>query len=102
MLGVSVALTATPITSLMIDIVPERHRTMASATLNLAKKMGSSLGMGTVMLIFSLLLGSAKLTGVANDDFLHSMRVIMLIFAFLSTVPLIYAIVHVIRRKERS
>lgn len=102
MLGVSVALTATPITSLMIDNVPERHRTMASATLNLAKKMGSSLSMGTVMLIFSLLLGSVKLTGVANDDFLGSMRVILLIFALLSTVPLIYAVVHVIRRKRRS
>ena len=100
MLGVSVALTATPITSLMIDNVPERHRTMASATLNLAKKMGSSLSMGTVMLIFSLLLGSAKLTGVANDDFLGSMRVILLIFALLSTVPLIYGVVHVIRKRR--
>ncbi len=102
MLGVSVALTATPITSLMIDNVPEQHRTMASATLNLAKKMGSSMSMGTVMLIFSLLLGSATLTGVANDDFLGSMRLILVIFACLSTVPLVYAIVHVIRRVRRS
>ncbi|RKZ05939.1 hypothetical protein DRQ25_15055 [Candidatus Fermentibacteria bacterium] len=49
-----------------------------------------------------LLLGSVKLAGVANDDFLGSMRLILVIFASLSTVPLIYGIVHLIRKSRIS
>jgi MFS family permease len=101
-LGVSTALTANTIPGLMIGNVEPKHRTMASATLNLARKMGGSMSMGTVMLFISILLGTAKLADVENHDFLICMRSILFVFAFLSTVPLIYSIIHVVRKKRQE
>ncbi len=49
--------------------------------------------MGTVMLIFSLLLGSVKLAGVSNNDFLNCMKTILLVFAVHSAVPLVLSII---------
>lgn len=94
LLGISSAMAGAPSASLMFDSVSAEHRSMASATLNLANKMGRSLSMGTVMLLFSLLLGSVHLSGVSGGDFLSCMRVILLIFAALSAISWIYAAIH--------
>lgn len=99
LLGVSAALVGAPSASLIMDNVADEHRSMASATLNLARKMGKSLSMGTVMLLFSVLLGSVHLSGVSNDDFMGCMHLIMLIFVSLSAVSWIYAFIH--RRRNR-
>lgn len=94
LLGISSAMAGAPSTSLMFGSVPDEHRSMASATLNLANKMGRSLSMGTVMLLFSLLLGSVHLSNVSGGDFLSCMRTILLIFAVLSAISWIYAAIH--------
>lgn len=78
----------------------DEHRSVASATLNLARKMGKSLSMGTVMLLFSVLLGSVHLSGVSNDDFMDCMHLFMLIFVSLSAVSWIYAFIH--RRRNQN
>jgi|GEM_PF-6049369 len=94
LLGVSSALAGAPSASLMLDNVSAEHRGMASATLNLAQKMGRSLSMGTVMLLFSLILGSVHLAEVTHTDYLSCMRIILLVFAALSGISFVYAVIH--------
>jgi hypothetical protein len=91
-------MTVNTIPGLVISRVAPEQRIMASATLNLSRKMGSSMSMGVVMLFVSVLLGKAELDGVRGTDFLVCMRAILLVFMFLSAVPLTYAAIHYWRK----
>jgi len=92
LLGLATALAGAPSTSLIFRSVPDEHHGMASATLNLAQKMGSSLSMGTLMLLFSLLLGSAQFADLSEAGFLSCMRTTYLVFAALSAASWLYAV----------
>jgi MFS family permease len=91
LLGLATALSGAPSTSLMFRSVPDEHRGMASATMNLAQKMGSSLSMGTLMLLFSLLLGSVQFSDLSPASFLSCMHLTFLVFAALSAGSWLYA-----------
>jgi MFS family permease len=92
LLGLATALAGAPSTSLMLRSVPDEHRGTASATMNLAQKMVSSLSMGTLMLLFSLLLGSVQFSDLSPAGFLSCMRLTFLVFAALSAGSWLYSV----------
>ena len=82
-LGFGFALFSSPNTNAVMSAVEKRDFGLASAVLSTMRLSGQMLSMGTAVLIFSLIIGRAKITPDVYPQFLRSARVGFLFFAVL-------------------
>jgi EmrB/QacA subfamily drug resistance transporter len=82
-LGFGFALFSSPNTNAVMSSVERRDFGLASAVLSTMRLTGQMLSMGTTVLIFSLVIGRAKITPDVHPQFLQSARAGFLFFAVL-------------------
>jgi EmrB/QacA subfamily drug resistance transporter len=82
-LGFGFALFSSPNTNAVMSSVEKREFGLASAVLSTMRLTGQMLSMGLAVLIFSLVIGRAKITPDVYPQFLRSARVGFLLFAVL-------------------
>jgi EmrB/QacA subfamily drug resistance transporter len=82
-LGFGFALFSSPNTNAVMSSVERRDLGLASAVLSTMRLTGQMLSMGLTVLLFSLIIGRAKITPDVHPQFLHSARLGFLFFAAL-------------------
>ncbi len=84
LLGLGFAHFSSPNTNAIMSTVDSRLYGMASATVSTMRVMGQMSGMGVVLLVFVLLMGSSIITPQYYPEFVTSTRISFTIFAVLS------------------
>lgn len=82
-LGVGFALFSSPNTNAVMSSVEKKYYGVASSILSAFRLCGQMFSMGFVIVIFSLMLGTAKISAEGREDFLLSLKIAFWIFAFL-------------------
>jgi len=80
LVGLGFALFSSPNTNAVMGSVEKRFYGVASATLATMRMVGQMLSMGIATLVFSLLIGKARIAPASYPLFLRSMRVSFLVF----------------------
>ncbi|MEN6616991.1 MAG: MFS transporter [Syntrophorhabdus sp.] len=83
-LGFGYALFVSPNTNAVMSSVERKFLGVASGTLATMRVIGQTLSMAIVMFIFALWIGRVQITGAYSGQFLHSIRIIFLIFTCLT------------------
>ena len=83
LLGFGFALFSSPNTNAVMSSIEKRFYGVGSATLGTMRLVGQMLSMGITMIIFALLIGSARITPEYYPLFLRSMKTGFVIFSFL-------------------
>jgi len=82
-LGAGFALFSSPNTNAVMGAVTHRDLGMASAILSTMRVFGQILSMGIAMLMFSLIIGNAKIDAGHADAFLHASGYCFVVFTAL-------------------
>ncbi len=86
LLGFGFALFSSPNTNTIMSSVEARYLGVASATLGTMRLMGQMLSMAIAMLLFAVILGSARVTPAVHAEFVTAVRVAFVIFTALCIV----------------
>jgi MFS family permease len=81
LIGFGTSLFASPNTNAIMSSVERKYYGVASAIQATSRDIGITLGMGTVMLLFSLLMGAVQVTPEYYGAFVESIRAALTIFA---------------------
>jgi MFS family permease len=81
--GLGFALFSSPNTNAVMGAVGKKHYGVASATLATMRMLGQMLSMGIATLVFSLLIGKARITPASYPNFLRSVTVTFIVFSAL-------------------
>jgi EmrB/QacA subfamily drug resistance transporter len=84
LLGFGFALFSSPNTNAVMSSVERRFYGVAGATLGTMRAIGQMMSLGIAMLIFSLVLGGARITPEHHGRFLESVRTAFVVFSALS------------------
>ncbi len=84
LLGVGLAFFSAPNTNAVMGSVPLSHYGVASSILSTMRLVGQTISMALITLLFSIFLGSERISYASRSDFLLSSRVAFLLFALLS------------------
>jgi hypothetical protein len=82
-LGSGFGLFSSPNTNAVMSAVDNRYYGVASAVVGTMRLTGQTLSMGTVMLIFALVIGRVQITPPGYPLFLHSVRIAFSLFTLL-------------------
>ena len=83
MMGLGFALFSSPNVNAVMSSVEKKQYGIASSTLASMRLIGQMLSMGIVIVIFSLFIGSAKISATNQDEFLVSARTAFILFSVL-------------------
>jgi EmrB/QacA subfamily drug resistance transporter len=83
-LGCGYALFVSPNTNAVMASVERKFLGVASGTLATMRVIGQTLSMGIVMFVFALWIGRVQITEAYSGQFLHSIKIIFVIFASLA------------------
>jgi len=80
LLGAGFALFSSPNTNAIMGAVERKFYGVASGAVGTMRMVGQMLSMGAVLLLFTLIIGKAKISAETADQFLHSMHVAFILF----------------------
>lgn len=83
MIGLGFALFSSPNVNAVMSSVEKKHYGVASSTLASMRMIGQMFSMGIVIIIFSIFIGSAKISPANQDAFLLSSRTAFILFSAL-------------------
>jgi EmrB/QacA subfamily drug resistance transporter len=83
MIGLGFALFSSPNVNAVMSSVEKKHYGVASSTLASMRMIGQMFSMGIVIIIFSIFIGSAKISPANQDAFLISSRTAFILFSIL-------------------
>jgi len=84
--GIGYALFSSPNTNAVMSSVDRRHYGIAAGTLGTMRLLGQMCSMGVAMLIFSLVIGKARIDSSNVDALVSSLRIAFLAFGALCLV----------------
>ena len=88
-LGSGFGLFSSPNTNAVMDAADKRYYGVASAVVGTMRLTGQTLSMGTVMLIFALVIGRVQITPPCYPLFLHSVRIAFSLFTLLCAAGIV-------------
>jgi EmrB/QacA subfamily drug resistance transporter len=83
LLGLGFAFFSTPNTTAAMNSMEKRYYGVASSLLSTMRVLGQMLSMGISMIVFSIFIGRVRITHENAPEFLHSMKILFLVFALL-------------------
>jgi hypothetical protein len=83
MMGLGFALFSSPNVNAVMSSVEKKYYGVASSTLASMRLIGQMLSMGTVIVIFSIFIGSAKISPANQGAFLTSAHIAFILFSVL-------------------
>lgn len=86
MMGLGFALFSSPNVNAIMSSVDKKHYGVASSTLASMRMIGQMLSMGIVIVIFSIFIGSERISSVNQDAFLNSAHTAFILFSVLCFV----------------
>lgn len=86
MMGLGFALFSSPNVNAIMSSVDKKHYGVASSTLATMRMIGQMLSMGIVIVIFSIFIGSERISSVNQDAFLNSAHTAFILFSVLCFV----------------
>ncbi|NLO28868.1 MAG: MFS transporter, partial [Actinobacteria bacterium] len=99
-LGIGLALFASPMTHTVMGSVEKRHVGVASATLATMRVTGQNLSMGIATLVLAIVIGRHKMGPVDYPHFLTSARISFAIFAALCVLGFAASLVKPVNRQH--
>lgn len=98
LVGIGIALFSPPATNIFMGSMKQANYGMASATLSTMVYAGQTISLGVLIFIFTGILGNSQLAPTNFDMFILSLKIAFTIFAVLSAIGLVVALL-VGRRK---
>lgn len=86
MMGLGFALFSSPNVNAIMSSVDKKHYGVASSTLATMRMIGQMLSMGIVIVIFSIFIGSERISSANQDAFLNSAHTAFILFSVLCFV----------------
>lgn len=86
MMGLGFALFSSPNVNAIMSSVDKKHYGVASSTLATMRMIGQMLSMGIVIVIFSIFIGSQRISSANQDAFLNSAHTAFILFSVLCFV----------------
>lgn len=97
LVGLGLALFSPPATNVFMGSMKRANYGMASATLSTMIYAGQTISLGVLIFIFAIFLGNAQITSANFEQFLLSLKTAFYIFASLSSVGVLVALLVVKR-----
>jgi MFS family permease len=91
-LGVGLGLFSSPNTNAVMSSVEMKSFGSASAMVAMMRSLGMMVSMGTVLVIFAVIMGSTVVTPAIFPEFLRSMELIFLIFTVLTVIGVVLSL----------
>lgn len=85
-LGVGVGMFASPVTQVVISSAGKKDFGVASASLTTMRTLGMNLAMGIILMLFSLMLGSTRITPEFAGPFVKCLGVAFIVFTALTVL----------------
>jgi MFS family permease len=94
LLGLGMALFASPNTNAIMSSVEKRFYSVASGTLGTMRLLGQMLSMGVAAMIFAIYIGRVQITPASHPQFIQSLHMIFGIFTVLCIIGILASLVR--------
>ncbi|MBN1930787.1 MAG: MFS transporter [Desulfobacterales bacterium] len=99
LLGFGFALFSSPNMNAIMSAVEKRYFGIASGVVSTMRLLGQMLSMATATISFAIFLGNAPITQSNSTLFLHSLKIVFLIFALLCMIGIFFSMARGVLRK---
>jgi MFS family permease len=90
--GIGYALFSSPNSNAIMSSVEKKYYGIASGTVGTMRLVGQMSSMGIAMMIFSIFIGKVEINPANYTEFIHSIRIVFLIFAVLCFIGIFFSL----------